>query len=120
MEFPVGLPCPMIEGYGLEINNGLSAVVFEHGNTRQRRNVTEDRTVVTLSFTLSTAQLWQWQSWANKSGYAWHYMNLYTQYSGYLNRTMVRHTLRYLGDISITPQEADYFVVTLQAELDMD
>jgi hypothetical protein len=101
-EYPVGLPLPQVDSYSLQLSMGFTSTVFEGGNTRQRRRAMRERYIFSLSFVLTTAQLWTWQSWANMYGYQWHTMLLASDYSDQagLGLTVVPHTIRYISNIS--------------------
>jgi hypothetical protein len=118
--YPSTLPCPQIEGYQVNVDYGVAAVVFENGRRRQRRSASRERQIFSLSLVLTLPQLWTWQSWANQFGYPWHQMNLESHYAGLVGKTLVSHTIRYISDITIEPVDADYMRVSFQAEMDMD
>lgn len=119
--YPSGLPSPLVEDYSVDTRYGVSAVTFERGNTRQRRNASKQRQVFQLTVILTTAaQLWQWQSWANAYGYDWHLMDLVSNYSGAAGGVPLAHYVRYIGDPSIQLVGANNFRVTVQAEMDID
>jgi len=119
-QYPSGLPSPLVENYGVDVKYGVSAVTFERGNTRQRRSPSINRRVFSLSMILTTQQLWQWQSWANRYGYDWHYMDLATSYSGALGATAIPHYVRYISDISIQVLDFQHVRVSVQAEMDVN
>lgn len=121
-EYPTTLPGPQIAEYGISNIFGLSAVRFERGNNRQRRGAKRDRIVFGLSFVFSTAQLWTWQSWANRYGYDWHTMPLESAWSGQSStgETVVPHTVRYISNIDIQPIGNGYVRVSVQAEMDVN
>lgn len=116
--YPASLPQPQVEGYQVEIDYGIRNTLFENGNRRQRKVFQFERTVVTMTLVLSSAQLWTWQKFANDAGYDWHYMDFPSQYSG-RPQFAKAHLVRYIGDISITAIDPRYYRVTLQAEVDM-
>lgn len=118
--YPSTLPCPQIDGYQVDVDYGVTAVTFEHGNTRQRRSASRERHVFNLSVVLTLPELWTWQSWANKYAYDWHQMNLESHYAGLAGKIFVAHTIRYISDLTIEPIDADYMRVSFQAEMDMD
>lgn len=118
--YPAGLPVPLIADYQAVVSSGVSAVAFEHGNTRQRRSVRKERHVFTLSLVLSTSELWTWQSWANTYGYDWHYLNLTSNFSGLAGECAIPHYVRYTGDISIRHLGGDYVMVSFQAEMQVN
>lgn len=117
--YPSTLPCPQISDYQVVVNAAVSSVAFDHGNTRQRRGVKTEHHTFSMSLVLTIPQLWQWQSWANKYGYDWHYMPLESSYSGFANGALLDHLIRYIGDITIVPVNADHMRVTFQAEMDL-
>jgi hypothetical protein len=119
-DYPSTLPCPQIEGYQVDVDYGMTAVTFEHGNKRQRRSAKNERHIFSLSLVLTLPQLWTWQSWANQFGYSWHKISLESHYAGLAGKTLVAHTIRYISDITIEPVDADYMRVSFQAEMDMD
>ena len=73
-----------------------------------------------LSLVLSTAQLWQWQNWANAYAYDWHWMKLASDLAGFRADPLIGHYIRYISDISIEPLDAKYFRVSVQAEMDLN
>lgn len=121
-DYPSTLPGPQIAEYGVSNLFGLSSVRFDRGNKRQRRGSKRDRIVFSLSFVLTTQELWVWQSWANASGYDWHTMDLESAWSGLAasGETLIPHTVRYISDISIQPLGAGYHRVMVQAEMDVN
>lgn len=118
-DYPSTLPCPQIEGYQVNVDYGMTAVTFEHGNRRQRRGSSYEIHVFSLSLVLSIRELWLWQSWANQYAYGWHKMNLESHYSGLAGKQLIPHTIRYISDIAIEAIDADYVRATFMAELDM-
>lgn len=118
--YPSGLPLPLVSGYGVNVDHGLSAVTFERGNTRQRRGVSRQRHVFSLSMILTIPHLWEWQSWANRYGYDWHLMDLQSSYSGAASTRLIPHTVRYISDISIQLIDHQRVQVSVQAEMDLD
>lgn len=116
--YPSTLPSPQLSGYQVVVDYGMSSVTFEHGNTRQRRGVKQERYFFTYSVVLTQYELWIWQSWANQYGYDYHYEYLETHYSGMTSSRAIPHYIRYISDITITPIDLERFVVTLQAEMD--
>jgi hypothetical protein len=64
--------------------------------------------------------LWTWQAWANTYGYDWHYLNLISNYSGFTTDIAIPHYVRYTGDIQIQPLGANYFMVSFEAEMDLN
>lgn len=118
--YPAGLPVPLIADYQAGVSSGVSAVAFEHGNTRQRRGVKAERHAFTLSMVLSTSQLWTWQSWANTYGYDWHYLSLTSSFSGSTGEAAIPHYVRYTGDISVRHLGGDYVMVSFQAEMQIN
>jgi len=119
--YPQDLPLPLIEDYSVDTQYGVSAVIFERGNTRQRRGASKQRKVLQISVMLTTtAELWAWQSWANSYGYDWHLMYLISNYSGASGGDPTLHYIRYIGDPAIQFVGANVFRVTLQAEMDID
>lgn len=118
--YPSTLPPPLISGYQVDVSVGVSAVVFENGRTRQRRSVQNQRHNFSLSLVLSIAQLWEWQSWANRYGYDWHYLDLVSNFSGFTTSTAIPHYIRYTSDISIQPVSGGHVQVTVQAEMDIN
>lgn len=121
-EYPATLPGPLIADYGIDNLFGVTAVRFERGNNRQRRGAKRDKITFNLAFVFSTAQLWTWQSWANRYGYDWHTMDLESAWSGLsgTGETVIPHTVRYTGDISIQPIGGGYVRVTVPAEMDVN
>ena len=119
-QYPVGLPIAQVSDYAVDINHGVSSVLFERGNTRQRHFARQERHSFTISIVLSLADLWTWQSWANQYGYDWHYMPMVSNYSGFTGSKPVPHYIRYTSDISIQMLGADYVRVSVQAELDVN
>lgn len=118
--YPSGLPSPLVEDYSVDTRYGVSAVTFERGNTRQRRNASKLRQVFQLTVILTPQQLWTWQSWANAYGYDWHLLDLVNSYSGGVGSVPLSHYVRYISDISIQLVGANNFRVTVQAEMDID
>jgi hypothetical protein len=118
-DYPSGLPAPSVEGYSVDTQYGISAIAFERGNTRQRRGAKRERHVSSLSMVLSISELWQWQSWANRYGYDWHYMDLASSYSGATSDVLVPHYVRYIGDISVQQLSPTHVRVAVQAELNV-
>lgn len=118
--YPFGLPQPLVSGYGVDVNYGLSAVTFERGNTRQRRGVSRQRHVFSLSMILTIPQLWEWQSWANRYGYDWHLMDLQSSFSGAASVRLIPHTVRYISDISVQLVDHAHVQVAVQAEMDLN
>lgn len=119
-EYPLGLPAPLVSGYQVDVNYGVTAVAFERGNTRQRKSVTTQRHVFGLSFVFSMTELWEWQSWANRFGYDWHYINLISSYSAANASRAIPHIVRYVGDISFQTVDLDHVRVSVQAEMDLN
>ncbi len=119
-EYPSGLPIPQIDGYEVEIDYGMNAVTFENGNRRQRRQYKKERYFFRFSVVLDMIQLWTWQSWANKYGYDWHFMNLQSNYSGTAGKAVIPHYIRYISDISIDPADRENYRVSVQAEMDVN
>ena len=117
-QYPSGLPCALVQDYRVEVAHGVSAVAFEHGNTRQRRGVTTRRHSFGLTMVFTVPQLWTWQSWANQHGYDWHYMNLISSYSG--ASRAIPHLIRYTGDISFQTIDLEHVRVSVMAEMDLD
>lgn len=113
-DYPTTLPCPQIEGYQVETDFNISRVQFEHGNVRQRRNAQHELHTFALSLVLSTRQLWEWQSWANRFGFDWHWMSIESHYG------FIPHHIRYIGDISIEAVDAGYFRASFHAEMDVN
>lgn len=120
-DYPSTLPAPQVSSYTVETAVNISAVRFEHGNSRQRRGAKRERQVFTLTFLFSLIELWAWQSWANANGYDWHSMDLESPYSGLTveGLVLIPHTVRYIGDISIQSVSADLVRVSVQAEMDV-
>lgn len=119
--YPSGLPSPLVEDYSVDTRYGVSAVMFERGNTRQRRSASKQRQVFQLTMLLTTtSQLWEWQSWANAYGYDWHLMDLVSNHSGAAGGVPLAHYVRYIGDPSIQLVGANNFRVTVPAEMDID
>ena len=118
--YPSSLPCPQLSDYQLNIDYGMQAVTFENGHRRQRKAFKQKRMVFSLSFVLTNAQLWTWQSWANKYGYDWHWMNLESNFSGAVGSNVSGHYIRYITDIAIEPVDHKYFRVVVQAEMDLN
>lgn len=120
--YPDGLPLPLVADYSVATVMGVSAVEFEGGNNRQRRTSARQRHTFSLSFVFTTGQLWEWQSWANQSGYDWHQMLLESSYSGFssLGDRLVLHYIRYTSDIGIETLGNGYLRVMVSAELDLD
>ena len=121
-QYPDTLPSPQLSDYAIATSVGATAVTFEHGNRRQRRSAKRDKHEFALSFIFTTAQLWQWQSWANVNGYDWHTMSLESAYSGAAvsGDNTIPHTVRYTSDITVEAFAFDYFRVTVQAEMDVN
>lgn len=119
-DYPSSLPRPEIEGYQVQVDYGHSAVTFENGNRRQRKAFKKERTSFQFSLVLTTAQLWTWQSWANDSGYEWHWMNLQTDFVGNTPARVTPHYIRYTDDISIEAIDTTHFRVTVMAEMDLN
>lgn len=119
MQYPISLPCPQIDSYQVVVDHGVTSVVFEHGNTRQRHNAKQERHFFALSMVFDIIQLAEWQSWANRYGYEWHIMPLESEYSGVIGQTLVNHTIRYTSDISIEPVDLRRFKVSVEAEMDL-
>lgn len=121
-DYPSTLPAPQIAEYGISNQFGLSSVRFENGQTRQRRGAKRDKLYFSFSFIFTTAQLWEWQSWANLYGYDWHQMDLESHWSGLTltGEKIISHTVRYIGDITIMPLGGGYVKATVQAEMDTD
>lgn len=120
-DYPLTLPLPLVAEYAVQTVVGVSAVSFERGNNRQRRTASRERHTFSLSFVLTTAQLWEWQSWANQSGYDWHLMNLESAYSALSGSgaRLVPHYVRYISDITIETLGGGYLRVLVSAELDL-
>lgn len=119
-DYPSTLPKPQIEGYQVQINYGHSGVTFENGNRRQRRGFKKEVYTFQFSLVLTTRQLWTWQSWANDFGYAWHWMDMQTDFVGTTPTTVTPHYIRYTDDISIEAIDQEHFRVTVQAEMDLN
>jgi hypothetical protein len=117
-QYPLDLPAPLVSGYQVDVRYGVTAVAFERGNSRQRKSVTTQRHVFNLSFVFSAIQLWQWQSWANRYGYDWHYMDLISSYSGASGA--IPHLIRYTGDISFQTIDLEHVRVSIDAEMDLN
>lgn len=120
MDYPSTLPCPQIEGYQISVVYGTSGVTFENGMTRRRKGMKQEQHVFQLSIVVSTAQLWQWQNWANAYGYEWHWMKLASDLAGFRDPPVAAHYIRYISDISIEPVDAKYFRVSVQAEMELN
>lgn len=119
-DYPDTLPVPQVADYQVSLTTGISRVVFEHGNTRQRRSARKERRTFSLSLVLTTAQLWEWQSWANQYGYDWHYLDLTSDYAGFTTGRTLPHYIRYTGDVSIQSLGGGYVKVLFQAEMDLN
>lgn len=118
MNYPSFLPCPQLEGYQIGISYGSEGVVFENGNSRRRRQFQTEVHTFSMSMVFTSKQLWDWQTWANRSGFNWHWMSLASDLSG--SSTTSLHNVRYIGDFSIEPVDAQYFKVTVQAEMNLN
>lgn len=118
--FPSGLPLPLLTSYADETDIGVSAVRFERGNARQRRAVARPSHSFSMSFVLTTAQFWTWQSWANLYGYDWHMMDLVSPFAGIANNAAVPipHQVRYTSNISYEAVGVGVIRATVTAELD--
>lgn len=120
ISYPSGLPLARVDSYSSDVATGVSAVTFERGNNRQRRGSRREKHVFGLSFTLTTAQLWVWQSWANRYGYQWHLMPLVSPYSVMLaGMSVVDHTIRYTSNISWESVSNGVVRAYVSAEMDV-
>jgi hypothetical protein len=119
-QYPTGLPSAAIDSYSVDVSYGVYRTDFEHGNTRQRRTVTEKRHEFNMSMTLTMPELWQWQAWANAYGYDWHVMELLSPFSGFTGSVLIPHEIRYIGDISISLIGLDHVRVSVRAELNLE
>ncbi len=119
-QYPLGLPAPLVSGYQVDVAYGVTAVTFERGNTRQRKSVTTQRHTFGLSFVFTVPELWTWQSWANRYGYDWHYINLISSYSAANANRAIPHLVRYIGDISFQIVDLEHVRVSVQAEMDLN
>ena len=118
---PIGLPNGQISDYSVATATGLAPIKFERGNTRQRRTAQRHKQSFTLSFVLTSSQLWTWQLWANENAYNWHTMLLESAYSGLSvsGQALIPHTIRYVSDISIQVISQGYLKATVLAEMDV-
>jgi hypothetical protein len=115
--YPGALPLPVVQPYAIVAQTGLSAVKFEHGNNRQRRGSRRARQVFSLSFTLTVAQLGQWVSWANGSGYDWELMSLAGPYS---SGVVTPHLVRLIGSPEVQMLTPSVAQVSVMAELNVE
>lgn len=116
--YPSALPTALVQDYRVEVAHGVTAVAFERGNTRQRKRATTRRHVFGLSMVFTVPELWTWQSWANRYGFDWHYMNLISSYSGAARA--IPHLIRYIGDISVQTVDLEHVRVSVEAEMDIN
>ena len=113
--YPTTLPLPETADYKFTSSFGNEAVVFEHGNTRQRSRGNTTQYYFTLSFILTTVQLAAWQIWATRYGYDWHTID-FTGKPFLISSNLLPTTLRYVSDMSIDPISDRYFKATVTAE----
>lgn len=77
--YPVGLPLPLRDGYGLEAVNGIRSTPMDSGRSRQRMEFTRRPSELTLNWILTPPEARLFQAWVEQvAGAGWFAMVLVT------------------------------------------
>lgn len=114
--YPSSFPCPLIEGYAIQIDAGLLRTNFQSGNTRQRRAYSNLPHYITMSFAIKINLFDEWLQWINDNAFEWCLFPAVTWANGTLDEIPKDHVLRLIADIEISAITNEYFRVTVRAE----
>jgi hypothetical protein len=69
--YPAGFACPATGGYSMVVSAGLLRDEDTYPTPNQRRENAHMPTLISVAFVMPVKELFRWQSWVNKNGYAW-------------------------------------------------
>jgi hypothetical protein len=116
IKYPVDLPCPMIEGYSMDVDAGLLRT-SERGLPNQRRVFSTMPHSVKCKFTLSLKQWGFWQEWITRTPTSWFTIDLPSMYAGLHAQKTYPHLVRLASTVVISAQSSTH--VSLSVTLEM-
>lgn len=114
--YPKTFPCPMIEGYSIDVDAGLVRSK-ERGLPAQRRTFTTMPQTVKCKFSLSLHDWGYWQEWVRRDGLGWFYIDIPSMYSGYRSARVFPHLVRFTAPFTIDTKSSTH--VTASCVLEM-
>ena len=114
--YPTSLPCPMIEGYSIDVDMGVLRSK-ERGFPQQRRNFTTMPHVIKCKFSLSLKQWGYWQEFFSREALGWFWLDLPSMYAGLKNVRTVPHLVRLTDVVTIDTRSSTHITASVTLEL---
>ncbi len=114
--YPASLPCPMIEGYTIDVDAGLLRSK-ERGFPEQRRTFTTMPHTVKCKFSLSLKEWGYWQEFMTREATGWFWLDLPSMYSGLKNSRTVAHLVRLMEPVTIDTRSATHVTASVTLEI---
>ena len=121
--YPSTFPCPMIEGYQIDVDMGVIRSK-DRGLPAQRRTFSTMPHSIKCKFSLSIKEWGYWQEWITKDGRGWFTIDLPSMYSflngprttAHLART-TPHLVRLMSTIVIDTKTATHITASITLEV---
>lgn len=114
--YPSTLPCPMIEGYSIDVDAGLIRSK-ERGLPTQRRVYQTMPQSVKCKFTLSFRQWGHFQSFLANEATDWFWIDLPSMYAGLKSKRTFPHLVRLVSQIAIDTKSATHITASVTLEM---
>lgn len=114
--YPSSFPCPMIEGYTIDIDAGVIRSK-DRGKPAQRRVFKTMPHVIKCKFALSFKQWGYWQEWLTREGTGWFSIDLPTMYAGLNASKLFPHIVRLSSTITIDAKTSTHVIASMTLEL---
>lgn len=114
--YPSTFPCPMIEGYQIDVDSGLLRSK-DRGKPAQRRAFSSMPHSVKCKFALSLKEWGYWQEWITKDAKGWFNINLPSMYAGRVGANTYPHLVRIVSSITIDSKTVTHVVASVTLEI---
>ncbi len=104
--YPATWPRPLIDGFRIEVDAGLSRSVIDSGYYRQSQGYYWQPEIYNVDFVVPAQDFGDWQDWMNEFSGQWFSLDMMSHVSsqgGRIERFCTPHTVRLIEDLRVTP-----------------
>lgn len=115
-QYPSTYPCPTLSGFSAVVSMGVARSEMG-GNQMQRRYFSTMPHTFSLSFVMSVATWFAWQSWVMQNAYTWFEMDLPNLYASQQGLLVAPTLIRFTSPISASNLTESQVQLSVQAEM---